>query len=191
MRRFYEALEYKGWSENVDGIYDDYNGEATDSQVVIVQTWGLKDAEEAKFFKFIDAVCEANNWEWNYQDQTTIDYDDNCAYADGYGEQDYIMNDCEIMGKRRFDNKELSFDDLIDDFYDNPERAIPSWVEVPEGLGWEQQSCDFENGWYGRNDNPEEILKKLSAQNFNVIFQLDYVNPFATGFCVWVRKIED
>jgi len=184
-QKFYEVLEHHGLDEHVMGIYDDYNGASTDSRVIVISGYGLGDREKA-FFRWIDKICyEHDEYEWTYDDQTTIDYDDGTAYADTYGERDYIIDECEIMGRRRFESGDLSFDDIAEDFINNPEKALPSWLDPSDG--WEQKSCDFEDGWYGRNDSPDEILKQIADNGVSVVFQIDFVQPFATGFCVWTK----
>ena len=163
------------------GVYDDYNGSATDSKIILID--GQKDIEKVE--AYLEAYCYTNDMEWGYYESARIDYEDNCAYTIGYDESDVITLECEHAGRRQFENGKMDFDDVAEVFVNNPTRALPSWLNPTDG--WEKQSCDFESGWYGRNDDPEQILEN-SGDDFDVIFQIDYVNPFATGFCVWVKE---
>ena len=184
-QKFYETLVKHDIDDAVTGIYDDYDGRYEDSRVIVVEGYGLRRNEKA-VLRWLEMICYENDeYEWTFADQVTIDFEDGCAYADSYGEADVILGDCEILGRRQFENGDLSFDDVVDIFVNNSERALPSWLDPTDG--WEQQSCDFESGWYGREDDPQTILEKL-GDDLDVLFQIDFVQPFATGFCVWTKE---
>ena len=174
-----KTLEKKGWLDSVT-LYKDMEGDA----VYVVDTYG--DTIE-KIEKFLDA-CEV---EWAFADSGVVDHDDGIFYYNPtIGEYDWIMGEGEILGKARFDNDELGWEDIKDDFVNVATKALPSWFKALDDFGWTERSCDFANGWYGRNDQPEEIMKKLEAQGLDVVFQLANVSMFETTFCVWTRDMD-
>lgn len=186
----FRTIRKKGekWEDHIE-YYEDYTGQATDSVIFLVESYGMPDEEWEKMTKFLEAVVsyDSMRFNWTYRDQAVTDYDDNCAYVDPvYGEVDYIHGDGEITGRRQFENGDLTFDDVSDMYVNNSTKALPSWLEPTDG--WEERSCDFADGWYGRNDDPEQILKQLEDKDLDVVFQISYVQPFETGFCVWTKE---
>lgn len=61
-----------------------------------------------------------------------------------------------------------------------------------ESRGFREQTCELENGWYGREDNPAEIFAAIREDDptADVLFQLSYVEQFRISFCVWVRPAD-
>ncbi len=178
----YKTIEHKDW-DNISW-YDDYNGRCTDSILFVVD---CPTEEQEKFLEAIN-IAQPDLYNWNYSHDVGIDYEDNCAYAMGYGEQDYILTDCEVIGKRMFDNKDVSFIDIEEEFINNPNKAISSWLDLPDE--WEERSCNFNNGLHkGRQDQPKEILKRL-ADKFDVVFKINSIDMFNTNFCVFTREKE-
>ena len=106
-----------------------------------------------------------------------------------------MMTHDEVIGRRLIEKKDVDFEDLLNDHFINDcKMAIPSWFPIDEitNLGFEQQSCDFESGWYHRNDDPKAIMEKAHKQRYDTIFQISYAHTFAVGFCLWTRtKQED
>ena len=174
-----KTIYHKDWDEIQE--YDYYNGTCTDSKILIV------DEHTDKQEKFLEAIAKAchNEYSWDYADSVIIDYEDNCAYSDGYGESDVLYTNEEYIGRRRFDNKEVSFEDIEDEFINTTTKAIPSWLELPEE--WVEESCDFQSGWYDRHDDPETILSRL-PKDLDAVFKIRSINPFAVDFCVFTRE---
>ena len=49
----------------------------------------------------------------------------------------------------------------------------------------------FEAGWYGVDDNPETIAKRLCDKGItDFIFAIDGKGQFSIGFSVWTKKLE-
>ena len=184
-RKFYEILERHGFEDNVTGIYDEYNGATTDARIIILSYYGL-DKREGLFTRFIERVCRMYDYEWQYDDSVYVDYDDDCAYDIGYGEADILFEECEYIGRRQFEKGDKTFDDVAGSYVNNPDKALPSWLEPTDG--WEERSCDFASGWYGRNDSPTEIAEKLYEKDLDVIFQIGSVSMFEVQFCVWTKE---
>lgn len=178
----YKTINEKDW-DNIS-VFDNYNGATTDAQLIVVD--GATDEQ----LKFVEAVCDNSDiYEWVYADSIYVDYEDNCAYSINYGESDVILNDCEFLGRRRFENKELSFEDISELYINVDDKALPSWLNPSDD--WEERSCDYANDWYGNNDQPSEILQKLNDKGLNVIFQISSVHQFGVNFCVWTKEVND
>lgn len=81
----------------------------------------------------------------------------------------------------------------------NPSEYLQSLINNPkvantilgdddlEYAGFERMGGDYQNGWYDRNDSPEEILDNLLEQYPNgvFIFSITGQGQFATNFEVW------
>lgn len=175
------------WGDNISW-YEDYNGQTTDSVIFLVESYGLTNEDWEKMTKFLETIeaYDGVNYAWNYRDSVDIDYEDNCAYVQDYGESDVMYVNEEYIGRRQFEKEECTFDDVSDAFVNNPERALPSWLDPTDG--WEERSCDFANGWYHRHDEPKEIAEKLWGKDLDVIFQISSISPFEVQFCVWTKE---
>jgi len=191
----FRTIQQKGekWSENISW-YDHWQGQATDSVIFLVESHGLPEGEFDKMTKFLEAVEDYDGvrYSWNYRDQAMIDYDDNCAYIDPtYGERDVITLGCEIVGRRVIENEEVVWEDIEEYFLDEHTRALPSWYPYDQlfGAGFEDVSCEFENGFYGMVDSPKEIAKRMYDEGYTgVVFQIKSAGQFAIEFCVWGKK---
>jgi len=138
--------------------------------------------------KFLEAIIAARPevYSWDYSDSAYIDIEDDCAYSiNDYGESEFILTDSEVLGKRRFDSGELTFDDIAEEYIDNPEKAIPSWLNLPKE--WEEQTCELQYGWYGRNDDPSTILAN-APDDLSIVFKIRGINPFAVDYCVYTKQ---
>jgi hypothetical protein len=192
----FRTISKKGekWEENIE-YHDIYNWGATDAVVFLVSSWGMDNEEFEKMTKFLDAVTgyDSMRYEWNYRDQAAIDVEDNCAYIDPvYGEVDYITGDeGQIIGRRVIENEEVIWEDIEHLFLDDHTRALPSWYPYDQlfGAGYEDVSCEFEHGMYGRADKPEEIARNMYDRGYtHAVFQLKSVDQFAVKFCIWGKK---
>ena len=207
LKAIMRSLEKKGFID--DGSIDLYTNMNGDPVLVICPPYYRKEnkREYNSFMKYCDALdglvlTDEDNAviTYMYSDETYIDYEDYAyygarCYSENYGEQDVIFLDCDIVGRARIENDEVDFEDLVDYFIDEDSRALPTWFPTDEleALGFEQKSCDFANGWYGRVDNPSKIIDSIKEKypNAEVVFQIDYAHMFEVGFCVWVKANED
>ena len=65
-------------------------------------------------------------------------------------------------------------------------QALNNRAINPEDFGYTKLQDGFENGWYGRNDDPKEILRSLQKQGKErVLFQVTDVGQFKAEFAVW------
>lgn len=97
----------------------------------------------------------------------------------------YIFTeDGEILGVDEMEDDE-ALELYADILVNNPRRA-DTMDQDWSRLGFNLQSCEFQAGWYGRNDTPDEILEK--AKDYDVIFQISESGQFHTDFCVWTKE---
>lgn len=185
----FKTIEYKtDWQDYIQW-FDYYNCNINNGVIFVIDYYAPREILE-KIEKFMEAI-ERNSDIYFYQswDNIIVDHEDNCAYdVPYYDSGDYIMLDSEIIGKRRIEEGIIEFEDFQDEFINNPDRALPSWVKIPEG--WEECSCDYASGWYHRNDDPKEILEKANEKGYDVIFKINYSHMFETGFCVYYKEKE-
>ena len=191
----FRTISKKGekWEDYISW-YDYWGGQAMDSIIFVVDTYDMEDEESYKLTKFLEAVesYDGVRYSWNYSDQVEVDRNDNCAYVDPvYGEYDYITVGCESVGRRVIENEEVIWEDIEEVFVDEHARALPSWYPYAQlfGAGYEDVSCEFENGLYGRTDKPEEIARNMYDRGYtHVVFQIKSVGQFAVNFCIWGKK---
>jgi len=130
------------------------------------------------------------NFYWNYEDQYVwSEAEDTYYYKD---DNEYLsLENGDIIGKWTIENDFNSDvqEDILENFLNNPKKALAMFVEdeVFEKMGFEKRSCDFKNGWYGKEDDPIEILENLQQHGLDVLFQIDGFNPYEIEFCVWTR----
>lgn len=136
-----------------------------------------------------------DNYELEWQDEWYIDYNTGKAYrtkGDSYEWQSQIMYSESVGGY-------LTPDDDISDWIDEVKitapsgtiKALPSFIceDEIEKEGFKLIEENFENGYYGKVDNPEDIAEKLFKEGFKeVLFQLEYNSQFSMGFRAYAKK---
>jgi hypothetical protein len=75
----------------------------------------------------------------------------------------------------------------------NPRRCLMRASFTDDQLrehGFVERECDYESGWYGREDNPQSIFNAITERepNTDVLFKLANVEQFRVTFCVFVRE---
>lgn len=84
---------------------------------------------------------------------------------------------------------------IIDEYINEPTKALTVLGATElEALGFERHDERYESGWYGREDNPSEILEailKFSPEGTEVVFTVDSVGQFDAHFSAWVRTPDD
>lgn len=137
-----------------------------------------------------------NEYEIEWHDEWIIDYNNGKAYRtspDSYGwEQQFRITDCGELITPDDDVSEW-IDECVVDYntYTSKISALPSFIDEDEIIaeGFKLIGEDYENGWYGKEDRPEEIAEDLiEAKGFNeVLFQVDFVSQFNLGFKVYAK----
>lgn len=80
-------------------------------------------------------------------------------------------------------------EDYLEHLEGNP-RAANTLVDL-EVQGYRHVDEEYENGWYGTEDDPKAIAEKLQKQGINrFIFEIDGVRQFDLSFSVWVHESE-
>lgn len=101
------------------------------------------------------------------------------------------VGECEIVCA---DCLRANPDWIIDEYINNPEKALTVLgVDELTTLGFVQHDARYESGWYGREDNPTEILKgilKFAPEGTEVVFTIDSVGQFDAHFSAWLRTPE-
>jgi hypothetical protein len=101
----------------------------------------------------------------------------------------YLEDACEmICGDCLVKNPEW----LTDEIMNNPRRAITIDGIDLAAEGWHMIPGDaWRNGWYGHEDNPEEVVKSHVPHGHDYVFVLDYVGQFELAFRLWIREDPD
>lgn len=91
-----------------------------------------------------------------------------------------------------FDHATEDLETLIEQYVNQPTRAITLDVDLSE-IGFEQFNGRFESGWHpGQNDKPEEIDKRAAREGWlERVFLIDDVGQFDIRFSLWVRNNEE
>jgi hypothetical protein len=132
------------------------------------------------------------NFEW--YDEWAVDHDYDKAYrteADSYSwQRSFVWTD---------DGEMLTPDDEIATWLEwatnEPTRCLMRHLFSDAELeteGFVERSCEFENGWYGQEDNPQAIYDAIRERepDTDILFKLADVEQFRVTFCVYVRESE-
>ena len=132
----------------------------------------------------------ATEGKWEYYEEVYVC--DNCYKVfriEQYGYQNFYMGDGFILCPDCMrENPEDYLAGLINNYRDA--NTLLTSTELEE-LGFEQIGEEYENGWYGQNDDPKEILDKILAEepDAEVVFDITKTyNPFATRFTTYIRR---
>ena len=135
-------------------------------------------------------VCDELGCEWDFSDNFFIC--DECRQPVPYesgGTVNYWITShgdriCEECIKKDYR------EDYVESLIDNPDSANVFLSEDElNAMGWTKLDENYEDGYYGQEDDPKTILKKIKADkpDCRVIFSIDYCNPFAIGFVIYIK----
>lgn len=147
----------------------------------------LSPDEDTNYIEF------ATDGKWEYSDETFVC--DGCGQLfriDYYGYQNFYMGDGFILCPDCMKEEPETYLETLINNYRNANTLLTE-TELEE-LGFEKIGEEYENGWYGRSDNPKEILDRILAEEpyTEVIFDITKTyNPFATRFTTYIRKREE
>lgn len=142
-------------------------------------------------------ALEDSGVEFEWHDEWAIDYQNDKCYrttGDSYSWQPSAIHD---------DYGELlTPDDDIEVWIDwaknEPTRCLLSRVHSPsdlEAVGFEQFNGQYESGWYGVEDNPTEITKKIQAaidhDDLEIVFMISGNEQFRMTFNAYIRVPDD
>ena len=91
---------------------------------------------------------------------------------------------------------EADINAYVDEYINDATRALPSQLDdaVMTAAGWERLDDDYRSGWYGREDEPEEILAAVlqrAGDDAEAVFQVTGAHMFELSFIVWLRAGSD
>jgi len=141
----------------------------------------------------LEEYCYKNNYEWFYEEDTVYDKKDGCYYYnEEVGELNFIDlgfdedgNHKDYLGRRGFENITHKFEDVSDTFIDNECAALPSWIDIPKE--WETDNVIYQHGWYGKQDKPEDFIKKHTKQGKVTLFQVHAISAFEIQYLVYTK----
>lgn len=146
----------------------------------------LSPDEDTNYIEF------ATDGKWEYSDETFVC--DGCGQLfrmETYGYANYFCGDGFILCPECMKEEPETFLETLINNYHNANTLLSK--EELEKLGFEQIGEEYENGWYGQNDDPKEILDKILAEepDAEVVFDITKTyNPFATRFTTYIRRPE-
>ena len=76
---------------------------------------------------------------------------------------------------------------IIDDIMNDPRKALRDFGIDLEAAGWSKCDAEFESGWYGREDDPEAIVREVVPDGHDYLFALGRVGQFSVEFTCWTR----
>lgn len=105
----------------------------------------------------------------------------------------FYIGDGFIVCNKCFNDSEDYQEGYIENLINNPKNAINGLMteEQVESLGFKKIGKEYEDGWYHVNDDPEEILEKLSSKFEEVLFFINNVEQFRINFITFVRGERD
>jgi hypothetical protein len=136
---------------------------------------------------------DGNEIEW--KDEWFLDYEESRCFRiqpDSYNWiQSFVVTDTDqVICKEDLERYPQLLDDYIEHYLlNNPNRVDLFCIDL-ESEGFTELEDVYRNGWYGKEDNPNEIYEKLSKE-YDVIFQINYAHVWEISFTVWVKKIEE
>ena len=132
----------------------------------------------------------ATEGKWEYYEEVYVC--DNCYKVfriEQYGYTNYFCGNGFILCPDCMKEEPETYLETLINNYRNANTLLTG--EELEKLGFEQIGEEYENGWYGRSDNPKEILDKILAEepDAEIVFDITKTyNPFATRFTTYIRR---
>lgn len=97
----------------------------------------------------------------------------------------FLEDSCEmICGDCLAENPEW----ITDEYMNDPRKAITTDGIDLAAEGWTRVDGQWENGWYGREDRPEDVVKDSVPADHDYIFMVDSVGQFSLSFSLWIRE---
>lgn len=143
-------------------------------------------------YYYIDFITGDN---WGFYDSYFICNDCYKAYRyNEYGTTNYWCGDgfifCEDCVRESY--KETYVEEYLAN--DATKANTILGVDELEDMGFERANeYEYENGWYGTNDNPKVIYQNLRKvyPNSDILFNITSSNPFAVYFDVYIRRADE
>ena len=147
----------------------------------------------------VQKYLELIGYELQWNDEWIINYETDKCYRcqpDSYSWTPYyhITEGGEIIGGDEIEtDADIAIgyinDHLINDFN---HINLFSICNVLESMGFELHNTDeYESGWYGKNDSPEDIGNSLNESGKDYVFSGLRNSQFCINFDVWTRTKTD
>ena len=136
-------------------------------------------------FKTLYEVCEFLDLDYCYTDE--IFYCEICEeyhlIDEGYYTTEYNLYGIECLEK--------NINDFVDEFINNPEKALLNEVPELEKLGFKKANEEFDGSYLrgGKVDNPKDVLDELLlySPNAEVVFYITYSTPYDCNYSYYYR----
>ena len=90
---------------------------------------------------------------------------------------------------------EKNINDFVDEFINNPEKALLNEVPELEKLGFKKANEEFDGSYLrgGKVDNPKDVLDELLlySPNAEVVFYITYSTPYDCNYSYYYRIEEE
>lgn len=194
MKKIVEELSYKLFQMGEFDSCSEYGEPGyklpESKKAILLGDWNNFSKQYPNYYKWLE-----ENYELEWIDEWIIDYDNDKCYRTA--PDSYSWEKC----FRILDGELITPDSDIEEWIeyatwtldaDNRE-VLPSFIEFDsEQHGFQEVEEEYEDGWYHRNDNPEEIAEKLFKNGATqVLFQLIGIEQFRVNFKVFYKEKED
>ncbi len=129
---------------------------------------------------------EHNGYDLEWSDEWIMDYQNSKIYRsspDSYSwtPSYFWLGDCELLGI------EDEFDTYLETLINDPSKAESTGRDLT-AYGFEDiDDYCHESGWYGINEDPQEVFDEASLKWNEVVFQLCDVSQFAVHWKTWAK----
>ena len=136
-------------------------------------------------FKTLYEVCEFLDLDYCYTDE--IFY---CEICEEYHfiDEGYYTTEYNIYG---IECLEKNINDFVDEFINNPEKALLNEVPKLEEIGFKKANEEFDGSYLrgGKVDNPKDVLNELLlySPNAEVIFYITYSTLYDCNYSYYYR----
>ena len=137
-------------------------------------------------FKTLYEVCEFIDLDYCYTDEVFY-----CEICEEYHFRDegYYTTEYDIYG---IECLEKNINDFVDEFINNPHKALLNEVPKLEEIGFKKANEEFDGSYLrgGKVENPKDVLNELLEKyeyNVEVIFYITYSTPYDCNYSYYYR----
>ena len=127
-----------------------------------------------------------NHIQWS--DEWIIDYNNDRCFKHSTGS--FIISDCDIfLSKKDLEENEDYMPTYLEYIVNNPTKADNFNIDWTK-YGFKRVEKLFNNGYYGRVDDPKALYRYYRDKGYDVIFSIDYMHPFEVSFSIYLKEIK-
>ena len=137
-------------------------------------------------FKTLYEVCEFIDLDYCYTNEVFY-----CEICEEYHFRDegYYTTEYDIYG---IECLEKNINDFVDEFINNPHKALLNEVPKLEEIGFKKANEEFDGSYLrgGKVENPKDVLNELLEKyeyNVEVIFYITYSTPYDCNYSYYYR----